>query len=107
MKAAAKDKEKETYAAAFKEPLYKEKDASVAKAKAKAKAAANRKKALVKMRHPSMKKGDVVEARWKFGRKWYKAKVVGVNDDGSVSLHYDDGKSWPLHCTALHCTTRS
>jgi Ca2+-binding EF-hand superfamily protein len=46
---------------------------------------------LSKASSESFVRGDRVEAKFKGGSKWFKARVVEVNRDGSYSLRYDDG----------------
>lgn len=38
-----------------------------------------------------LSRGDLVEALFKNGRKYYKGKIVRRNSDGTYAIHYDDG----------------
>ena len=39
----------------------------------------------------SFDEGDVIEARYKNGNKWFKGKISRVHSDGTYDVEYDDG----------------
>jgi hypothetical protein len=48
--------------------------------------------------------GQPVEAMWRRGLKWWPARVVAKNEDGTYVLHYTDGTKWdtvPANCLRL------